>query len=74
MRWIREHKLLSVLITLLLILSVIFGMSVVKGSGGNSATGIVNKGVSVVSGGLSSAAKTIKENVSGIFSYKSLQA
>lgn len=49
MRWIREHKLLSVLITLLLILSVIFGVSVVKGSGGNSATGFVNKGVSVVS-------------------------
>ena len=31
MRWIGEHKLLSVLITLLLILSVIFGVSVVKG-------------------------------------------
>ena len=73
MRWIREHKLIAVLIALLLILSVIFGVSVVKGSGGNSATGIVNKGVSVVSGGLSSAAKTIKENISGIFSYKSLQ-
>ena len=31
MRWIREHKLISVLIVTLLILTVIFGISVVKG-------------------------------------------
>ena len=28
MRWIREHKLISVLVIVLLILSVIFGVSV----------------------------------------------
>lgn len=74
MRWIREHKLISVLIVTLLILTVIFGISVVKGGGGNGATGLVNKGISVISEGFSSVVKTIKGNVSGIFSYKSLQA
>ncbi len=74
MRWIREHKLISVLVIVLLILSVIFGVSVLKGGGGNGATGVVNKGVSVISGGFSSVTKAVKDNVSGIFSYKKLQA
>lgn len=73
MRWIREHKLISVLLMALLILSVIFGVSVISGGEGNGFTGVINKGVSAVSGGLSSAAKAIRDNVTGIFSYKSLQ-
>ena len=73
MRWIREHKLIFTMIILFLVLTVIFAVSVIKGGGGNSVTGIVNKGASVVSGGLSSVAKTVRDNVSGIFSYKALQ-
>ena len=67
MRWIREHKLIFTMIILFLVLTVIFAVSVIKGGGGNSVTGIVNKGASVVSGGLSSVAKTVRDNVSGIF-------
>ena len=73
MRWIREHKLISVLLMALVVLSVIFGVSVISGGEGNGFTGVINKGVSAVSGGLSSAAKAIRDNVTGIFSYKSLQ-
>lgn len=74
MRWIREHKLISFLVVILLILVIVFVISVVTGGGGNGATGLINKGVSVVSGGFSSAAKTVRDNVTGLFSYKALQA
>ncbi len=74
MRWVREHKLISVLIAILLILAIIFAVSIISAGSGNAATDFVNKGMSVVSGGFSSVAKTIRDNVSGIFSYKSLQA
>ena len=73
MRWISEHKLISVLITILLILAVLFAVSVFSGGVSNSVTGAVNKGMSVVSGGLSSAAETLRENITGIFAYKALQ-
>lgn len=73
MRWIREHKLISAIVAVLLILLIIFAVSAAKGGKGNGATGVVNKGVSVISGGLSSVTETIKDNVKGIFSYKSLQ-
>lgn len=73
MRWIREHKLISAIIAILLILVIVFAVSIAKGGKGNPITGAVNKGASVVSGGLSSVTESIKENVKGIFSYKSLQ-
>ena len=73
MRWIREHKLISAIVAVLLILLIIFAVSAAKGGKGNGATGVVNKGVSVISGGLSSVTETIKDKVKGIFSYKSLQ-
>jgi len=73
MRWVREHKLISVLIAILLILAVIFAVSVLTDGLDNGATGAVNKGMSVISGGLSSAADTIRENITGLFAYKALQ-
>lgn len=73
MRWIREHKLISAILTILLILVIVFIVSLLGGGKGNAVTGAVNKGVSVVSGGLSSVTEAIKDNVKGIFSYKALQ-
>ena len=73
MRWIREHKLISAIVVILLALVIIFVVSAVTAGSGNGATGALNKGVSFVSGGFSSVVKTIKDNVTGIFSYKALQ-
>lgn len=72
MHWIKEHKLISALVAVLLILAVIFAVSVFSGGVSNPATGAVNKGMSVISGGFSSVAQTIRENVQGIFAYKTL--
>ena len=73
MRWITEHKLISVLILILLILAVIFAVSVFTDGMNNTATGAVNKGMSVISGGLSSVGNTIRDNITGLFAYKALQ-
>ena len=74
MRWIREHKLISALLAILLALVIIFCVSVARGGADSSATDVVSKGMNVVSGGLSSVADTIKKNVFGIFAYKKLEA
>lgn len=73
MRWIREHKLISALLGILLALLIIFIVSVATNGTDNPATDTVNKGMNTVSGGLSAVAKTIKDNVGGIFSYKKLE-
>ena len=74
MRWIREHKLISALLAILLALVIIFCVSVARGGTDSSATDVVSKGMNVVSGGLSSVADTIEKNVFGIFAYKKLEA
>lgn len=74
MRWIREYKLISALLAILLALVIIFCVSVARGGTDSSATDVVSKGMNVVSGGLSSVADTIKKNVFGIFAYKKLEA
>lgn len=73
MRWIREHKLIAGLLTLLLVLVIIFVLSVVSGKGNNSVTAVVNKGASGISGFLSSVGQTVRENVTGIFSHGAMQ-
>ena len=74
MRWIREHKLISVLIGVLLTLVILFAVSVFAENDNNPVSGTVNKGMSAVSGVLSNAADTVRDNIAGLFSYKSLQA
>ncbi len=73
MRWIREHKLISALLAILLALSIIFVVSLTGNGNDNVATDAVNKGTNTVSKGLSAVAGVIKKNVTGIFSYKKLQ-
>ncbi len=73
MRWIREHKLIVTLLIILVVLVAVFGVSVLSDDEGNGKGNPASKCMNIVSGGLSSVARTIKANVSGLFSYKQLQ-
>jgi len=72
MRWIREHKIVSWLIAVLLILLIVFVISL-AGGGNGGVSNAVNKGMSVVTKPLTAITQGIKNTVSGIFSYKQLQ-
>ena len=72
MRWIREHKLASGLLTLLLVLVIIFVVSIVLG-GSNPLTGVINDGTAGVSGFLSSVGDGVRDQVTGLFSHGQLQ-
>lgn len=74
MRWIREHKLIVTLLIVVLVPAVVFGVSVLGEDDGSEVGNPAGKYMNVVSGGLSSVARTIKANVSGLFSYKQLQS
>ncbi len=73
MRWMREHKLISALILVLFLLLLIFAASVTAGGRFAHVTAPINSGVSRISGFFSSAGSAIRDNVKGIFSYRSLQ-
>ena len=73
MRWIREHKLIASLISLLIVLTLIFVLSVVTGTGDKSFAAFVNNGVTKVSGFFSSVGGSIRDGVGGIFSGASKQ-
>jgi len=74
MRWIKEHKLISALIAIVLALVIIFVVSVfASGNSENAAGGPLNRGTAWLSGGLSSAADSIRDNITGLFAYKALQ-
>lgn len=73
MRWIREHKLITALVALLLVLVVIFVISISSGQGNNSLEDAVNQGTTGVSGFLTSVGNGIRENVTGLFSHKQMQ-
>ena len=73
MRWMREHKLISALILVLFLLLLIFAASVTAGGRFAHVTAPVNSGGSRISGFFSSAGSAIRDNVKGIFSYRSLQ-
>lgn len=73
MRWIREHKLITGLLALLLVLVIIFVVSMVSGQGNNSVTAAVNSGASGISAFLSSVGESIRDNVTGLFSHGKMQ-
>ena len=72
MRWIREHKMVSWLIAVLLILLIVFVVSL-AGAGGGGVSGALNKGMAVVTKPITAITQGVKNTVSGIFSYKQLQ-
>lgn len=73
MRWIREHKLISILVAILLALVILFVVTTLVEKEDNPVSGVVRGGMAAVSETFSSAAESIRENVMGIFSYKALQ-
>lgn len=73
MRWIREHKLISCLVGILLVLVIIFVVTLVRGNENSGITGAINKGMSYISKPFSAVTNGIRNTVSGIFSYKQLQ-
>ena len=74
MRWIREHKLIAGLLAILLVLVLIFVLTIAGGGKDSSVTGGVSKGMSYISKPFTAVTRTIRDTVSGIFSYKQLQA
>ena len=73
MRWIREHKLIASLLSLLVVLALIFVLSTVSGFGGNFLTDFINNGVSGISGFFSSVGGNIRDGAAGIFAHKDLE-
>ena len=72
MRWIREHKLIAGLLAILLALVLIFLLTAGSASK-DGVTGTVNKGMSLVSNPLTAVTRTVRNTVSGLFSYRQLQ-
>lgn len=72
MKWIREHKLISALVSILLALAIVFVVSLSQTESDNVVSDVVNRGMGAVSGGLTSAVRGIKNTFTGIFAYKSL--
>lgn len=73
MKWIKNHKLISFLLAIILISVIILVGSVASGGRGNIFTNILNSVYSVVEKPVSKVAGGISDNVSGIFSYKRIQ-
>ena len=73
MRWIRQHKLIASLISLLVILAIIFAVSISTGTGGNSVSAVVNSSNSGIAGFFANIGYNIKDGALGIFAGKSLQ-
>ena len=74
MRWIREHKLIAGLLALLVALLLIFVLTLTSGVSQSGVTGGINKGMSVVSKPFTAVTQAVRENLSGLFAYKNLQA
>ena len=74
MRWIRKHKLIASLLSLLLVLVIIFVASMTLGTGGNSLSDVINKSNNGISGFFANISSTIKDGASSILSSKSLKA
>lgn len=73
MKWIREHKLIAGLLAILLALVLIFVLTLGLGTTETGVTGVINQGMSYISKPFTAVTTTVRETISGLFSYKSLQ-
>ncbi len=71
-RWIKEHKIISILVVLLLVATVLLGVT--KASGGTVKLGPLNRLYMLIEKPMTTLGTQIKENVSGLFSYRKLLA
>lgn len=70
MKWIREHRFISVIVAVLAVALIILGVTI-RG-GGSSGVGFLSRIYMTIEKPISSLGTTIKKNVSGIFSYREL--
>ncbi len=73
MRWIKKHKLISFLLTVIVVSLIVLVVSVSMGSGGNAVTNFFGSIYAAVERPLSKVSGGISDNISGIFSYKDIQ-
>lgn len=73
MRWVNEHKTLVVVLLCLFLTVCLFLGSILGEKKGNKATDIANSGSATISSVFMKAYNGIKNNVTGIFSYRKLQ-
>lgn len=73
MRWIREHKLFSTVVGIVIVLVLVIIGSYASGGGSSVIGGGIQKAINVVEKPFASIAGGIKDGFNGIFKYKSLQ-
>lgn len=73
MRWIESHKLISLLITIMIVVIILIGSSIFTNGKGNTFTNVISKVALSVVKPISDFGQSVSENVSGVFSYKDLQ-
>lgn len=71
-KWIKEHKLISILAVLLILAILVLGLT--RATGGATRLGPLNRLYMLIEKPMTSLGTSIKENVSGIFSYRKLMA
>lgn len=74
MKWIQEHKLISFLLAVILVSLVILLSSVASSGQGNPVSKALNSVYTAIEKPISGIADSISGTVSGIFSYRALQA
>ena len=73
MRWIKDHKLIVFLVTIVLAGVLIVALSFSNGGKNNAVTGTFNTVITTVEKPFVALADLVSDNVSGIFSYKEYQ-
>ena len=73
MKWIKDHKLIVFLVTIVLAGLIIVTVSFSTGGKGNVLTGGLNTVITVIEKPFSSLADVVSDNITGIFSYKEYQ-
>jgi len=69
-RWIREHKIISILAMSFIVAAILLGVT--KAAGGTTKFGPLNRIYMLIEKPMTTLGTTIKENVSGLFSYRKL--
>lgn len=73
MRWIREHKVFSIVVAIVIVLIIVIIGSFMSGGGSSFIGGGINKIVTTIEKPFASFAGGVKDTFNGIFRYKSIQ-
>lgn len=73
MRWIKEHKLISVLIAIIAISFVVLLSSIISSMGANPVSGLFKGVIVKIEKPVAGVLGNVSDSVTGMFSYKTLQ-